>query len=233
MNRERGFNTAMREIVLDTETTGLDPAVGHRIVEVACIELINRVPSGRHFQSYINPERDMPEEAFRIHGLSAEFLSTQPVFAEVLESFLEFLGDGSLVIHNAEFDLKFLNTEMARIERPGLEDFNVVDTVALARRKFPGASASLDALCRRFGIDNSERELHGALLDTQLLAAVYLELMGGREPSLGLVAGGPTEEKTAISERTTRTPRPHAPTETERAAHETFVKGLTEPIWNK
>ena len=162
----------MREIVLDTETTGLDPAQGHRVVEIACIELINRIPSGRHYQTYINPERDMPEEAFRVHGLSADFLSGFPLFPEVADDFLAFIEDGALVIHNAAFDLGFLNAELGLMSRPALNGFEVVDTVALARRKFPGAPASLDALCRRFGIDNSDRDLHGALLDARLLADV-------------------------------------------------------------
>ena len=223
----------MREIVLDTETTGLDPDAGHRVVEIACIELVNRVPSGRRYQTYINPQRDMPEEAFQVHGLSTEFLGTHPLFTDVAEDFIAFLGDGDLVIHNAEFDLKFLNAELALIDRPPLEGFTIIDTVALARRKFPGAPASLDALCRRFGVDNSGRELHGALLDAQLLAEVYLELMGGRQPGLGLAADKATADGHARALRSTRTPRPHAASAEERAAHAAFVESLSDPLWNK
>ncbi len=223
----------MREIVLDTETTGLDPAAGHRVVEIACLELVNRVPSGRRYQTYINPQRDMPEEAFRVHGLSSEFLSTRPRFTEVAEDFIAFLGDGDLVIHNAEFDLKFLNAELALIDRPPLDGVTIIDTVALARRKFPGAPASLDALCRRFGIDNSGRELHGALLDAQLLAEVYLELMGGRQPGLGLAADKAKPDGHARALRATRPPRPHGASAEERAAHAAFIDCLQDPLWNK
>lgn len=223
----------MREIVLDTETTGLDPTAGHRVVEIACLELVNRVPSGRRYQTYVNPQRDMPEEAFRVHGLSTEFLSTHPLFTDVAEDFIAFLGDGDLVIHNAEFDLKFLNAELALIDRPPLQGFTVIDTVALARRKFPGAPASLDALCRRFGVDNSGRELHGALLDTLLLAEVYLELMGGRQPGLGLAAEGAKTEGQVQALRSTRAPRPHTASVEEKAAHAGFVENLQDPIWNK
>lgn len=223
----------MREIILDTETTGLDPADGHRVVEIACLELINRVPSGRHFQTYVNPQRDMPEEAFRVHGLSSEFLEAQPLFADIVADFIAFLGDGDLVIHNAEFDLKFLNAELALIDRPPLDGFTIVDTVALARRKFPGAPASLDALCRRFGVDNSGRELHGALLDAQLLAEVYLELLGGRQPGLGLSAEATVGDGQVQSLRSTRAPRPHSASAEERAAHAEFLKTLSDPIWNE
>jgi DNA polymerase-3 subunit epsilon len=223
----------MREIVLDTETTGLDPTAGHRVVEIACLELVNRVPSGRRYQTYVNPQRDMPEEAFRVHGLSTEFLSTHPPFIDVADDFIAFLGDGDLVIHNAEFDLKFLNAELALIDRPPLEGFTIIDTVALARRKFPGAPASLDALCRRFGVDNSGRELHGALLDTLLLAEVYLELMGGRQPGLGLAAEGAKAEGQVQALRNTRAPRPHTASVEEQAAHADFVENLQDPIWNK
>ncbi|MDH3242168.1 MAG: DNA polymerase III subunit epsilon [Alphaproteobacteria bacterium] len=223
----------MREIVLDTETTGLDPVGGHRVVEIACIELINRIPSGRHYQTYVNPERDMPEEAFRVHGLAADFLAQFPLFADVADDFLNFIEDGALVIHNAEFDLKFLNAELALIGRPPLDGFEVVDTVALARRKFPGAPASLDALCRRFGIDNSDRDLHGALLDTRLLADVYLELMGGRQPGLGLAAEAGEKAQAGTVERPVRAPRSHAASPEEQAAHAAFIGAMSDPIWNK
>jgi DNA polymerase-3 subunit epsilon len=201
------------------------------VVEIACIELLNRIPSGRHYQTYINPERDMPEEAFRVHGLGSEFLGQFPVFAKVADDFLEFVGEAALVIHNAEFDLRFLNAELALISRPPLDGFTVVDTVALARRKFPGAPASLDALCRRFGIDNSSRDLHGALLDAQLLADVYLELMGGRQPGLGLAAEDGEAVGRARVERAVRPPRPHAATAEELDAHGAFIATMADPIW--
>lgn len=223
----------MRELVLDTETTGLDPAAGHRVVEIACLELINRIPSGEHFHHYINPDRDMPEEAFRIHGLSAEFLSGQPRFTEVAGDFLEFLGESRLVIHNAQFDLKFLNAELDRLGHEPIPVARAVDTVAMARQRFPGAQVNLDALCRRFEIDNSARTLHGALLDCELLAEVYLELTGGRQPDLGLArsAAGPARQK-----RTARPPRParpHEPSEEERRAHAAMLARLSDPIWNR
>jgi DNA polymerase-3 subunit epsilon len=178
----------MREIVLDTETTGFEPSEGHRIVEIGAVELHNHMPTGRHFHEYINPERSMPEEAFAVHGLGDEFLRTKPVFAHVSQAFVEFVGDARLVIHNAAFDMKFLNAELARLDMPQLPMTQALDTVALARRRFPGAPASLDALCRRFGIDNAARTLHGALLDAEILAEVYLELIGGRQPGLSLGA---------------------------------------------
>ena len=221
----------MREIVLDTETTGLDPGAGHRIVEVAALELINHVATGRSFQRYVNPEREMPEEAFRIHGLSTAFLAEQPLFGEVAEELLDFLGDSTLVIHNAEFDIRFLNSELARLERPALEPTAVVDTVHLARKRFPGAQANLDALCRRFEIDNSARDLHGALLDCQLLAEVYLELRGGRQPDLGLAGARKAASAVATAERAPRPARPHAPSAAEIAAHEAMLEKLADPLW--
>ena len=221
----------MREIVLDTETTGLDSGSGHRLVEIGCLELVNHVPTGRTFQSYLNPERDMPEDAFKVHGLSAEFLARQPVFAAVVDDFLEFIGELPLVIHNADFDLGFLNAELARLGRPALPEERAIDTVALARRKFPGSPANLDALCRRFNIDNSARDLHGALLDARLLAEVYLELVGGRQPGLGLAADGAAAA--AAVARRAREPRPHAPSAEELAAHAHFIDGLEEPIWRR
>jgi DNA polymerase-3 subunit epsilon len=223
----------MREIVLDTETTGFDPAGGDRIVEIGCVELVNHVSNGETFQRYINPERDMPEGAFRVHGLSSQFLADKPVFAAVAEDLLGFLGDDKLVIHNASFDLGFLNAEFDRMGRPALESARAIDTVAMARRKFPGAPASLDALCRRFEIDNSERTKHGALLDAELLAEVYLELIGGRQPGLVLGASpadGAGDEGEAPT-RAAREPRPHAPSAEEKAAHEAFIADLKEPIW--
>lgn len=176
----------MREIVLDTETTGLDPNAGHRLVEIACVEILNFVPTGATFHAYINPERDMPLEAFNIHGLSVDFLRPKPLFAEVAQPFLEFIGDSKLVIHNAEFDMRFINFELARAELPAINTSQVFDTLGLARRKHPGASNSLDALCARYKINNSKRTKHGALLDSELLAEVYAELMGGRQTSMTL-----------------------------------------------
>jgi DNA polymerase-3 subunit epsilon len=220
-----------REIVLDTETTGLDPAAGHRLVEIACVELINHLPSGRTFQRYINPERDMPSEAQAVHGLTSEFLASHPVFASVVAEFLEFIGDSRLVIHNAEFDLKFVNAELAMLGFPPLVARRAVDTVQLARRKFPGAAASLDALCTRFSIDNSSRTLHGALLDAQLLAEVYLELVGGRQATIELVAGVVSAATIVAAERPIRPARPHQPTAEEMAAHLALLQQIKAPLW--
>lgn len=224
----------MREIVLDTETTGLDPFSGHRVVEIGCVELLNHVPTGRAYQAYINPEREMPEEAFQIHGLSDEFLADKPPFRDVVEAFLEFLGQGKLVIHNASFDLKFLNAELAALDRPPIGTERAVDTVQLARRKFPGAPANLDALCRRFGVDASAREKHGALLDAELLAEVYLELMGGRQAGLELAGGTEVEATVSGVANTARPPRAHGASPEERAAHEKFLaEEVEDPIWNR
>lgn len=196
----------MREIILDTETTGLDPLRGDRLVEIGGIELVNQYPTGRTFHVYINPERDMPEEAFRVHGLSAEFLREKPVFADVVEEFVAFADGARLVIHNASFDMGFINAELKRAGREPISMDNVLDTLTMARRKFPGAAASLDALCSRFGIDNSKRTKHGALLDAELLAEVYIELIGGRQGSLVLAdsrraATRTTTEHNAIRQR--------------------------------
>lgn len=227
----------MREIVLDTETTGLDPLTGDRIVEIGCVELINHVPTGRTLHHYINPERDMPLGAFEVHGLSSEFLSAYPKFADLADEILEFLGDAVLVIHNASFDMKFINAELRRLKRPEIPMSQALDTVQLARRKYPGAQASLDALCRRFEIDNGHRTLHGALLDADLLAAVYLELIGGRQPDLALANQGAAEtqsdSRTAEIEaaRPFRAPRPHAPSAEELAAHRAFLESIKEPLW--
>ena len=219
----------MREVVLDTETTGLDPRSGHRIVEIGCVELINHMATGKHFHKYLNPERDIPEQASVIHGLTEEFLSSQPVFADIAEEFEAFIGDSTLVIHNAEFDLGFINAEREKISQPPIAPDRAIDTVSLARRKFPGAQANLDALCRRFKIDNSDRSLHGALKDARLLAEVYLELIGGRQQNLGLSA----EERkiVEVAEKNRRPPRPHAPTDAEQLAHAQFIEKLESPIW--
>ncbi|MBL4720304.1 MAG: DNA polymerase III subunit epsilon, partial [Alphaproteobacteria bacterium] len=171
----------MREVVLDTETTGLDPKSGDRIVEIGCVELFNHMPTGENYQKYINPERDVPMESFNIHGLSEAFLSDKPIFAEVVESFLEFIGDAPLVIHNASFDIKFLNAELKLLGFKPIPMSQTIDTLQIARSRYPGASATLDELCRRFGVDNTAWTSHGALLDSELLAAVYIDLIGARE----------------------------------------------------
>jgi DNA polymerase III subunit epsilon len=219
----------MREIILDTETTGLDPRAGHRIVEIGCIELLNHMPTGKHFHRYVNPERDMPSEAAAVHGLTGEFLKDKPVFAEIVADLVEFLGEAQLVIHNADFDMAFLNAELTRLGFPAMPAGRAVDTVAMARRKFPGAAVSLDALCQRFGVDNSKRTLHGALLDAELLSDVYLELIGGRQASIDLVAGPTSAEHRA--QRVFRAARPHAPNEKELAAHRELLSRIKSPIW--
>lgn len=223
----------MREVVLDTETTGLDPLAGHRVVEVGCIELMNTVATGQSFHAYFNPEMIMPAGAQDIHGLTDEFLADKPLFAERLDEFLTFIGDAQLVIHNAQFDVGFLNAELERVGRPKLAN-TYVDTVSVARRKFPGQRVSLDALCERFNVDNSARTKHGALLDAELLAEVYLELSGGRQHNLGLASEGTgviSVAGLAISGRPVRPPRPHAATAAELAAHAAFLKQLSEPLW--
>lgn len=225
----------MREIVLDTETTGLDPKSGHRIVEIGCIELINHMatdgPDGQ-FWKYVDPERDMPEEAFNVHGLSAEFLSDKPKFADIADEFLAFIKDDPLIIHNADFDMGFLNAELAACGRPQLEMGRAIDTVRMARQKFPGSPANLDALCRRFQIDNSDRELHGALKDSRLLADVYLELIGGRQQHLALAGDKKASDAAAApNTRTHREARQYAPSPQELAEHQAFVGRLKDPVW--
>lgn len=223
----------MREIVIDTETTGLETHLGHRIVEIAAVELFHHVPTGRKFHCYVNPQRDMPVDAYLVHGLSAEFLAGHPTFATVADEFLAFVGDAPLVIHNAEFDLAFLNAELAHIGRPALSSA-FVDTLSLARRRFPSSPASLDALCRRFAIDLAARDKHGAEIDCALLAAVYVELLGGRQPGLDFVVakrtGGALPE-TAAS-RDVRSPRPHAATAEELSAHRALLATISNPLWD-
>lgn len=221
----------MREIVLDTETTGLDPANGDRIVEIGCVETMHHIATGESFHVYINPERDMPQEAFNVHGLSEEFLSDKPVFAEIIDEFLAFIGDAPLVIHNAEFDMRFLNAEFKKLGRPLLPRERAIDTVAMARRKFPGAQANLDALCRRFEIDLSRRDKHGALLDAELLADVYLQLCGGLQPGLELAGSQAQSDSPVIVQRQARPARAHAPSPEELAAHARLVESLNEPVW--
>ena len=230
----------MREIVIDTETTGLEPGEGHRVVEIGALELVNHVPTGRIFHSYLNPERAMPADAQLVHGLTAAFLGEQPVFAEVADDFLSFLHpDGAdgleparLVAHNSGFDVAFLNSELARLGRPRLDGRHpVVDTLQLARQRFPGAPASLDALCRRFNVDATARTRHGALLDAELLAEVYLALIGGRQPDLGLVVAASEQVAVLVRARVPRAPRLHAPLPEELAAHQVFLARLRNPIW--
>lgn len=227
----------MREIVLDTETTGFEPSEGHRIVEIGAVELMNHLPTGRTYHQYINPERLMPKEAFEVHGLGDDFLRDKPVFANIGRAFLEFIADAPLVIHNAAFDMKFLNHELGRANLPTLPMARATDTLMIARSKFPGSPASLDALCRRFNIDNSMREKHGALLDSEILAEVYLELVGGRQPDLVLGGAASNPRPNGQVETLWRPgprPAPLAPrlTEEEQAAHDKMVAKLGDAaIW--
>ena len=227
----------MREIVLDTETTGFEPGEGHRIVEIGAVELLNHMPTGRSYHQYINPERDVPAEAFAVHGLSTEYLRDFPVFAAIADEFLAFVRDARLIIHNAAFDMKFLNAELGWANRPLLPNDAAVDTLAMARRKFPGSPASLDALCRRFGVDNSAREKHGALLDSEILAEVYLELIGGRQPDFALSVQSATPAKTSQPLwRPVPRPAPLPPrlTEGERQAHEKLLEKIGEKaLWSR
>ncbi len=225
----------IREIVLDTETTGLSHAEGDRLVEIGCVELINHIPSGENFHIYLNPQRSMPEEAFRVHGLSAEFLSDKPLFKDKAEEFRSFIDDSKLIIHNAPFDMGFLNAELVRAGFSTLGN-EVLDTVMLARKKHPGARVSLDALCKHYGIDNSRRALHGALLDSEILAEVYLELIGGKQVSLALMAEAESDGSDALATRIAALPRPVAlpsrVTAIEAEAHEAFIGKMGESaIW--
>ncbi|WP_291616400.1 DNA polymerase III subunit epsilon [Bradyrhizobium sp.] len=227
----------MREIVLDTETTGLDPLRGDRLVEVGCIELFNRMPTGQSFHRYMNPERDMPAEAFAVHGLSTEFLAGKPLFVEVVEEFLAFIGDAPLVIHNASFDISFINAELDRIKRTPIGKDRLVDTLLLARRKHPGVSNRLDDLCSRYAIDNSHRTKHGALLDAELLAEVYIDLIGARQSQL-ILAAESVDIRARAGGETSRRQRevPLGPrvTDEDRLAHRAFVATLGDkPIWNE
>ena len=225
----------MREIVFDTETTGLSFQGGDRMVEIGCVEMINRVETGRTFHAYYHPERDMPAEAFAVHGLSSVFLSDKPLFAAAVDELIEFVGDAPLVAHNAGFDFSFLNGEMQRCGRPLICRTRMVDTLQIARSKHPGAKHSLDALCSRFGIDRSHRVLHGALLDAQLLAQVYVELLGGRQIGLGLVAdavvAAPSIAATARSDVQRRPARQFSANPAELAAHAAFLQMIDRPLW--
>ena len=227
----------MREIVLDTETTGFDPETGDRIVEIGAVELMGHVATGRTYHQYINPERTMPDEAFQVHGLGDDFLRDKPKFAEVGRAFLDFIGDAKLVIHNAAFDIKFLNAELKWMGLPQIPWDQAIDTLEIARKKFPGSPASLDALCRRFSIDNSSRTLHGALLDSEILAEVYLELIGGRQPDFGLSVsthGSGADGHAEWSPKQRPAPLPARLSAKEAAAHAEFVAKLgDDPVWLK
>ncbi|WP_204112597.1 DNA polymerase III subunit epsilon [Shimia biformata] len=239
----------MREIVLDTETTGFDPETGDRIVEIGAVELLNHMPTGRTYHQYINPERSMPQGAFEVHGIGPDLLEPpqepaagavtlrdKPLFKAIGQGFLDFVGDAKLVIHNASFDMKFLNAELRWIGLPQIPWERAVDTLAIARQKFPGSPASLDALCRRFGIDNSNRTLHGALLDSEILAEVYLELIGGRQPDFGLAttASGGAAQTDDWRPQKRPTALPSRLTEAEKDAHDAFIAGLGEnALWTK
>jgi len=237
----------MREIALDTETTGINPRDGHRIIEIGALELMHHLPTGKKLHLYINPERDIDDGAVAVHGLTNEFLNDKPVFAAIVDEFLAFIGDAPLVIHNASFDMGFINAELEKLQRSPLPMDLSIDTLAMARKKFPGAQANLDALCRRFEIDNSHRDLHGALVDADLLASVYIELLGGRQPGLSLDVDAKTDPKpmpnlsgvTSASltidkdAKPPRPVRPHHPTAEEQAAHDAFVAQLKDPIWRK
>lgn len=237
----------MRHIILDTETTGLSAKEGHRIIEIGAVEMINYSLTGEKLHLYINPEREIDEGAQAIHGISGEFLQDKPVFSDVADSFLEFVGEDMLVIHNAPFDVGFLNAELVRCHRPILQDGRVTDTLALARQKFPGAQASLDALCRRFQIDNSHRDLHGALIDADLLAGVFVELQGGKQPGLALqdeAKDNSDSDKNnegenvdlsvfEILDRPMRPSRQFAPSKDELAAHHALLDKMRDPIWRQ
>jgi DNA polymerase-3 subunit epsilon len=225
----------MREIVLDTETTGMDPEAGDRLVEIGCIELENHVPTGRFYHQYINPERDVPSEAVAVHGLTNEKLKNEPVFSQIYTDFLDFIGDAQLVIHNAAFDMKFLNYQLQLVGHKPMPMTRATDTLMMARKKFPGSPANLDALCRRFGIDNSSRTFHGALLDSELLAEVYLELLGGRQHGLGLGSDNRGSEEIishmAKRIRVKRDPRPHEASSAELEKHKELIGQMKDAIW--
>lgn len=228
----------MRAIVLDTETTGLDPKSGHRIVEIGCVELHHGLPTGQVYHVYLNPQRSMPAEAFRVHGLSEEFLSDKPLFHEIIDDFLDFIKQDPLIIHNARFDMKFLNAELENCGKPLLPFEQAIDTLAIAKQKFPGSPVNLDALCRRFQIDNSSRIKHGALLDAEILAEVYLELLGGRQTTFDLGEAKKdaqrTEESSGVTTRAHIRPERFFPaTQEELSAHAQFLTKIKNPIWEQ
>ncbi|RAI57589.1 DNA polymerase III subunit epsilon [Roseicella frigidaeris] len=221
----------MRQLVLDTETTGLDPATGDRVIEIAAIEIVNLVPTGRHYHTLLDPERDVPEESTRVHGFTAADLAGKPKFPEVVGEFLDFLGDAPIIAHNAPFDFGFLDAELRRAGHPALDRARMVDSLAVAKKRFPGLPNSLDALCRRLGVDNSMRTSHNALLDVKLLAQVYLELMGGKQPGFALAAqiAAPTVSLGGLARE--RVPRPIRPSAAEIAAHAAFLRKVKDPLW--
>lgn len=226
------------DVVFDTETTGVDPQEGHRVVEIGCVELDNYIPTGRTYHTYVNPERDMPMGAFQVHNLSAEFLSSKPLFAHVVDDFLAFIGESNLVAHNANFDFKFINAELDNLGRPPLQERRKIDTWGMAKRLFPGQASSLDALCRRFEIDLSARTKHGALLDAELLAEVYLNLKGGRQNRLELVSNRGGGDQSGPIERNShkRAPiaaRAYSVPEAEKTEHSAFIAGMDSAIWSK
>ena len=236
------MSDTIREIVLDTETTGLSPEEGHRIIEIGALELINHMPTGQKLHLYINPERAIDEAAEAVHGISSAFLADKPVFTDVMDEFLTFIGQDKMVIHNASFDMGFINAELKRAGQAVLPDDRAIDTLMMARRKFPGAQASLDALCRRFEIDNSHRDLHGALIDADLLAEVYIELIGGRQPDLGLSmqsaaanSANNAQEEAAfeIRQGPIREARAFEASSEELAQHDEFLKQISDPIWHR
>ena len=227
----------MREIVVDTETTGMDPAEGDKLVEIGCVELINHIPTGKTYHQYINPEREVPPEAVAVHGLTLERLKDEPTFGEIVGDFLDFIGtDSKLIAHNAPFDVKFINAEMKTYGFPSLDPKRGIESLMIARQKFPGSPASLDALCRRFNIDNSNRTLHGALLDSEILAEVYLELLGGRQCGLGIepereIKRDAGDKTVIVSEKKFREPRVFEISEAEKKAHQDMLNGLKNSIW--
>ena len=229
----------MREIVFDTETTGISPSDGHKLVEIGALELRGHMPTGKTLQIYINPQRSMPKEAEAVHGITEKFLADKPIFSQVYQEFLDFIGDDSkLIAHNANFDMGFLNYELKLVGHKGLDKSRVIDTLAIARKKFPGSPANLDALCRRFGIDISGRDLHGALLDSRLLADVYLELIGGRQRGLGLSELAKKDENSSKDElensnKKVRERRTFKPSEGELKAHESMLEDIKNPVWRK
>lgn len=230
----------MREIVWDTETTGFEAEGGDRLVEIGAVELFNHMPTGKVYHQYVNPERSMPQEAFAVHGLGDEFLSDKPLFKSIAQDFIDFIGDAVIIAHNAKFDMRFINAELKRIGKSPIPMSQSLDTLDIARKKYPGAQNSLDALCRRFGIDNSAREKHGALLDSEILAEVYLELIGGRQPDFALSVVGGREAETTLSKNTIQTPKQRLKsiksklTEDEIKAHQEFINKLgDDALWKK